>query len=81
MAEVVSLNGAPLPTDIERDEGLIAALEQALERARSGETIAASLVELYRDETVGRQIVGHMTSPLRFIGAVEMVKHELVSQG
>ncbi|MCX5581476.1 hypothetical protein [Kaistia terrae] len=80
MAEVISLTGAPLPTDADRDEALIATLERALERARSGETIATCIVELYRDETVSRSIIGNITSPLRLIGAVELVKMGLMDK-
>jgi hypothetical protein len=78
MAEIVSIHGEPLPTDIDVDEALVERLAGALERARSGEIIAAVLVELHRDEVVSRAIIGNVTSPLRMIGATETVKAELI---
>lgn len=80
MAEVISLSGELLPSDVERDENVIAVLEQAIERAQSGEIIGICLVQLHRDETVSRAITGHITSPLRLIGAVELVKMGLMDK-
>jgi len=76
MEKVVSLYGGPTGV-AEPNELCIAALEDALEKARSGEVIGVSIIRLHRDGCAS-WINGGFIGGFSFLGAVNMVAAELI---
>lgn len=76
MNNVTSLNGSPMPKT-EPDENYIEMLEEALERARAGETIGGVLIQSYRDDTCDFQVVGFIRH-YSVIGTIEVTKSYIV---
>lgn len=80
MAEVVGIRGEPVAAVLPANEHVVGALEGLLEAARSGRVIAVAWAAQYQDETVTWHTVGTFTSVLRMIGALEVVKHDLLRE-
>ncbi len=76
-SKIVSLGGAEFADSREPNSHLIEALEGALERARSGETIGCALVELYNDRAAGSRVAGRFGG-YSMLGAMEMVRMDII---
>lgn len=77
-ATVHALNGAAIWTGVAAPD-LVAALEDALSRARSGEIVAVAVAMQYRDKSSGHTIAGAGDkAPL--LGALAMLQYAVASQ-
>lgn len=74
--KVISLNGGPTG-EREICSGAVAALTDALEKAKSGELIGVVIVERYFDSAAGYQIGGKMGG-YTMLGAFELARAEMI---
>lgn len=79
MAEIVALNGGSVPTGAEPDAEVVAFVEAALVRAKSGETVSIALVEVKAGNTVATGYVNQSTYHHLLSGASRLV-HRLAAE-
>lgn len=78
--KVVGIHGAAVSQTLEHDDNCIKFLEEALERARSGETLGVGIVEYNRDQTVAFSAGGtYRRRPM--IGGAEAMKFFWLTRG
>jgi len=77
VSNIVQLNGESHPSKDEPNQSVIAHLEKALERAKSGETHGVIMVEVYYDFATSYLTAGYVTG-YSAIGATQVALNSLL---
>ena len=80
MSEIVSINGGPAPQARRVRSSVVELLEEALERARSGDLQAVCLVEMSADERSSWAVAGLVGGSYGLVGASVLMTNFLVGE-
>ena len=74
--KVISLDGTPVFAPGEADPWVVEALEDMLERAKSGECKGFAIAWLTADQATCHHVVGRVTRAV--LGAVTILQHDMI---